>query len=221
MQNHVHLCQCSRCVIHLLPVDGHSCRCFVCCLEQERTGATGRVVDRLVLALRLVNPNDLRHDARHFRWCIELSLALARLSGEVTHEIFISVTQDIIAFRTVLAKVEGWIGKNSDEIGEAILHLLTLAKLIGIVEVRHINHALEIVSLGKLRNNLVDLVADLFIALERNHVVKATTLRYHDQRTRLTRIFIRDILDEEQDQHIILVLRSVHTATQLVATFPK
>ena len=52
------------------------------------------------------------------------------------------------------------------KVGEAILHLLALAQLVGIVEVGHIDHAFEVVGLGKPGDDLVDFVADLFIAMQ-------------------------------------------------------
>ncbi len=68
---------------------------------------------------------------------------------------------------------------------------------------------------------LVDFVADLFIALERDHVGKAAALGDFDQRVGLTGVFVGDVFDEEQDEDIILVLRGVHPPTEFVAAFPE
>jgi hypothetical protein len=75
------------------------------------------------------------------------------------------------------------------------------------------NHALELVGLGQPGDDLVDLVADLLVALERNHVGKAAAEGDFDQRVGLAGVFVGHVFDEEQDQHVVLVLRGVHPAS--------
>ena len=41
--------------------------------------------------------NHLSHHAGNFRWGVELPLALARLGGEVAHQLFVGVAQKVIA----------------------------------------------------------------------------------------------------------------------------
>ena len=67
----------------------------------------------------------------------------------------------------------------------------------------------------------VDLVADLLVALQGEHVLEATTFRHFNQRIGLTGVFVGDIFDEQQNQHIVLVLRGVHAAAQFVTAFPE
>ena len=42
-----------------------------------------------------------------------------------------------------------------------------------------------------------------------------------DQRVRLPGILVGDVFDEQQDQHIVLVLGGIHAAAQFVAAFPE
>ena len=74
---------------------------FVVRLQQQRAGAAGRVVDRLVGAFRAADSDDLRHDARDFRRRVELALALARLGGEVAHQVFVGVAEQVVALGAV------------------------------------------------------------------------------------------------------------------------
>jgi hypothetical protein len=98
---------------------------------------------------------------------------------------------------------------------EPVYHLLAAAQLGGIVEVRHIG---EFVLLGKRGDDfLVNLVADVALTLERNHVFETGTPWDSDGRVGLARILVADVLNKEQDQYVVLVLAGVHAAAQLVA----
>ena len=58
---------------------------------------------------------------------VELSFALARLGGEVTHEVLISVPQQIVTLGAVGTEVESF--EYGDQLGEAVLHLSACAEL--------------------------------------------------------------------------------------------
>ena len=66
-------------------------------------------------------------------------------------------------------------------------------------------------------NLLVDLVADVGLALERDHVGKARARRDGDGRVGLARVAITDVFHEQQDENVILVLAGIHAAAQFVA----
>ena len=65
--------------------------------------------------------------------------------------------------------------EDPDQLREAVLHLLAPAELALVVEVGLVDHALEqvVVGVGELADDLVDPVADLLGALERDHVREA------------------------------------------------
>jgi hypothetical protein len=71
----------------------------------------------LALAFGLTDANNFRHDTRYFGRRVELPFALAGLGCKVTHEIFIGVTENVIAINAVLAEVKGRIFKNADQLG--------------------------------------------------------------------------------------------------------
>ena len=56
--------------------------------------------------VRAADADDLGHDARDFRRGIELALALARLGGEVAHQVFIGVAQQVVTLGAVAAEVQ-------------------------------------------------------------------------------------------------------------------
>ena len=64
---------------------------------------------------------------------------------------------------------------------------------------------------------LVDLVADVGLALERDHILEAGPRRDGDGREGHARVLVADVLDKQQDQDIVLVLAGVHAAAQRVA----
>ena len=59
------------------------------------------------------------------------------------------------------------------------------------------------------------------LAFQSDHILETGALWNSNRRIRLAGIFIADVFDEQQDEHIILVLRSIHAAAQFVAAFPE
>ena len=79
-----------------------------------------------------------------------------------------------------------------------------------------------LIRLGNLRENHVHTLADITLSLERHKIVECASFRKVDVKIPIT-VFgaIADVLDEENDQHIVLVLARVHSAAQFVASLPK
>ena len=150
---------------------------------------------------------------------VKLSLALAALRGEVSHKVFVGIAEDVIAFCTVCREIERLILEDSNEVGEPVYHLLAAAELGGIVEVRHVG---QLVGVGKRTDDFfVDLVANVALAFERNHVFEAGAGRNGDRRIGLIGVFIADVFYEQEDKDVILVLAGIHATTQFIATGPK
>jgi hypothetical protein len=166
-------------------------------------------------------PRDLRHDPRHLGGGVELSLALPRFGGEVPHQVLVRVAEQVVALRAVAAEVERGRLEDADQVGEAVHHLPVLAELVLVREVRDVDHPLQPVRFGELRDDLIDLVADLLVALQGHHVGEPAARGYLQERVGLAGILVGDVLHEEEDQHVVLVLRGIHPAAQLIATFPE
>jgi len=150
---------------------------------------------------------------------VELALALAALGGEVAHQVLVGVAQQVVALSPVGAEIKAV--EDRHQLREPVLHLLARAELAFVVEVGLVDDALEVVGLGESGDDLVDLVADLLVALQRDHVGEARALRNIDQRALGAGCLVRHILHEEQRQDVVLVLRGVHAAAQLVAGLPE
>ena len=219
MQEHVHPRERPSGVVHLLAIEGDAVRRLVGRLEEQRPGPARRVVDGLVRPGVGADPDHLRHDAGHLGRGVELALALARLGGKVPHQVLVGVAEEVIAPGPVGAEVETF--EDGDQLGEAVLHLLARAELGSVVEVGLVDDPLEVVGLGEIGNDLVDPVADLLVALELRHVGEAAAIRHHDECIRPAGVLVRHVLHEEQGQDVVLVLRGVHAAPQLVATLPQ
>ena len=189
-------------------------------LEQQRAGAAGRVVYRGVVAgLGAGDAQNLGHDAADLGGRVELALALATLGGEVPHQVFVGVAEDVVAVGTVLREVEGRVLEDGDQVGEPVHHLLAAAELGGVVEVRHVG---QLVGLGQRAEDLlVDLVADVGLALERHHVGEAGAGRDGDRRVGLAGVLVADVLHEQQHEDVVLVLAGIHAAAQFVAALPR
>ena len=80
--------------------------------------------------------------------------------------------------------------EDSDQLREAVLHLLTCAKLTLVVEVGLVDYAFEVVSFGKPTDDLIDFVADLLVALQSHHVGKATIYGYFNERVSVSGVLV-------------------------------
>ena len=161
----------------------------------------------------------MRDDAGDLGGGVELALALAALGGEVAHEVFVGVAQDVVALGAVLAEVERLVFEDGDQVGEAVHHFLAAAELGGVVEVGHVG---QLVGIGQRSDDLlVDLVADVGLAFERHHVLEAGAFGNGDGGVGDAGVLVADVLDEEQDEDVVLVLAGVHAAAEFVATGPE
>ena len=128
----------------------------------------------------------------------------------MAHQVLVGIAQEVVALGPVGAEVEAV--EDRDQLGQPVLHLLARAELALFVEVGLVNDALEIVGLGEPANDLVDLVADLLVALELHHVGEAAAGGHLDQRVAHARVLVRHVLREQQREDVVLVLRGVHAA---------
>ena len=140
----------------------------------------------------VADAENLRNHPAHLGRGVELALAFAALGGEVAHQIFVGIAQDIIAIGAVPGKVEGRVLEDSDEVGEAIHHLLAAAELGGVIEVREVGQPVGISQRGD--DLLVDLVADVRLALERHHVLEAGARGDDDGSEMTRRLFVAEVL---------------------------
>ena len=203
---------------HVLTLTGHGADL------QEQGGRTrGRVVGGGVgTDDGLVHAEDQGKHETDLGRGEELALALAALGGEVAHQILVGVAEQVVAVGAVLREIEGGILEDGDQVGEALDHLLATAELVGVVEVGEVGLGELRVGLGERAEDvLVDLVADVGLALECDHVGEAGPRRNDDGRVFFPGVFVADVFDEEQDEHVVLVLAGIHAPAQLVAGLPE
>jgi hypothetical protein len=167
----------------------------------------------------VTDAENLGDDAAHFGRGIELALAFATLGGEVPHEVFVCVAEEIIAVGTVAREVEGGVLEDGDKVGEALHHLPAAAELVGVVEVRHVGQLVR--PSERIENLLIDLIADVGFALQRDHVGKARAFGDANGRVRLVGVAITDVFHEQEDEDIVLVLAGIHATAQFVAGSPE
>jgi hypothetical protein len=122
----------------------------------------------------------------------------------VPHEVLVGVPQQIVALRPVGPEVQPI--EDGHQLGEAVLHLLAAPQLVLVVEIGLVDDPLEVVGLGQAADDLVDLVADLLVALEADHIGEAAALGHFDEGIGPARVLVRDVLHEQQRQDVVLVL---------------
>ena len=133
----------------------------------------------------------------------------------------VGIPQQVVAPGPVAPEVQGRGVEDGRQVGKAVQHLLALPQLAVVVKVGHIDDALQIISLGQPPDDLVDLVADLLIALKFHHIRKPAARGHVQQHVLLARVLVGDIFNKQLHQDIILVLGGVHAAPQLIAAFPQ
>ena len=131
---------------------------------------------------------------------------------------FAGIAEDVVAVGAVLREIERLVLEDGDEIGEPLDHFPAAAELRGVVEIGQVG---ELVGIGQRGDDaLVDLVADVGAAFQRDHVGKARAGGNGDGCEGHAREFVADVFDEEEDEDVILVLARIHAAAQFVARRP-
>src|SRR5439155_17685025 len=101
---------------------------------------------------------------------------------------------------------------------------LPFAELVGIVEIGEIAAGQSGIGVHERRDDLrIDLVADVALAAEREHVLEARALRDRDRWSKVSAVavLVSDVLDEEHEQDVVLVLAGIHATAQLVTRGPE
>ena len=133
------------------------------------------MVEALVFCRR--DADHLGDDAADLGGRVELPLALAALGGEVPHQVLVGVAEDVVVVGAVLREVELGLLEDADQVGQAIHHRLAFAELVRVVEVGEVAAGKPRVGVDQRLDDLgVDLVADVALALERDHVLEARAL---------------------------------------------
>ena len=155
---------------------------------------------------------------------VELPLALAALGGEVPHQVLVGVAEDVVVLGAVLREVELGLLEDADQVGQALHHRLPFAELVRVVEVGEVAAGQPRVGVDQRLDDLrVDLVADVALALEGDHVLEAGALRDGDRRGEVVAVavLVADVLDEQHEQDVVLVLAGIHAAAQFIAGGPE
>ncbi len=170
-----------------------------------------------------MDADDLGHDAADFGGSVELAFALATLGSKVPHQVFVGVSQNVVAVGSVLREVESLALEDGNQAGQPLGLFVAVAQFL-VIEVRKVGLREHLVGFRQRFDDLgVDLVADVFGALQSNHVGEACPLRDFNRRSsrRHACVLVADVFDEQQREDVVLVLAGIHPATQLIAARPK
>ena len=126
--------------------------------------------------------------------------------------------------RAVLREVEFRLLKDAHQVGELLHHVLPFAELVGVVEIREIAFRQSCIGINQRSDDLrVDLVADVALALESDHVLEARPFRDDNWWSKVVAVavFVGDVFDEQHKQDIVLVLAGIHASAQFIAGGPE
>jgi hypothetical protein len=141
----------------------------------------------------------------------------------VPHEVLVGIAEDVIVLGAVFREIQLRLLEDADEVGEAVHHRLPLAQLVRIVEIWKVAAGETGIGVDQRMDDLgVNLVANVTLALEGDHVLEARTRRDGDGWSEVIRIsvFIGDVFDEQHEQDVVLVLAGIHAAAQFIAGGP-
>jgi len=207
-----------------LPFQGDLPTCLCGHFQQQRSRAAGGVVGGGGgPGVGVRDADDLGDDAADFGRCVELALALARVLGEVAHQVFVGIAEQVVVVGAVVGEVQLGLFEDGDQVAQALDHGRAFAKLVGVVEVGEVTARQLGVGVDQLLDDLrVDPVADVGLALERHHVLEGCARRNDHRRGKVVAVtvLVADVLDEQHEQHVVLVLAGVHAAAQFVARGP-
>ena len=223
MQDEIHLSKTGCCNLFFLAVDCNINRRFICRTDKQRTRTARRIINRCIGIGHLVNSDDLCKNSWNFSRCIKLSFAFTALCCKITHKILIRITENIITTGLVTSEIKFRTLKNGNKSGEFIHHLVALAKFGFVVKMSVIYDTAELIvfRIGKLGNDFVHFLTDIFISFNCNKVVKASAFRDCNIRVLYTFELVGYIFNEQKCQNVILVLRGIHTSTKLIAACPQ
>ena len=220
VQDHVHLGQRPGGVVLLLAVDRDAARRFGGGLEQQRAGAAGRVVDRLVLAGVLADADDLGQDAGHLGRACRTGPCSCRTRWRSA------------ASGTRRRRRAGRRPRRGEPRKSRSLKIATSLESRSCISLPlpSFSSSLKSARSMTLRRSLASASLPMILLnrspisvspLSGEHVVERAALGHVDQAVGIGLGLVRDVLHEQQRQDVVLVLRGVHAAAQLVAALPQ
>ena len=223
VQNEVHLSKTGGRDFLFLTVRRYFDLRLIRCPDQQRAGATSRIVHSSVGICSLINSYDFCQNTRNLGRGIELTLALTAFSSKVTHQILISIAKNIITGSLVIFEIKLGTLKNANQAGKLVHHFLTFAKLGLIVKMSIGNNTCQIIAacFRKSGNNFIHFFTDLRVIFNCGKIIKTTALGDGDICIFYTLELVGYIFDEQKCQNVILILRGVHTSAQLITTCPQ
>ena len=114
--------------------------------------------------------------------------------------------------------------ENRDEVAELLDLLGAVAEFVRVVEVGEVAAGEAGVGVDKRLDDLsVDQVADVAVALERDHVLEARALGDNNWwlEAVVVRVFVGYVFDEQHEQDVVLVLAGIHATAQFIARGPE
>ena len=211
VQDHVHAGEAAGGGVLFLAVERDGGAGLVADLQEQRAGAAGRVVDGGGGAgLGVTDADDLRDDAADFGGRVELALALATLGGEVPHQVFVGVAENVVALGAVLREIEGLFSKMAMRLVSRSTFSLPLPSFSASLKSGMSDSLLALAS-GAMIFLLIWSPMSV-LPLSATMSLKLAPLGMVIGGVGLTGVLVADVLDEEQDEDVVLVLAGIHAA---------
>ena len=102
-----------------------------------------------------------------------MSFALSAFRSELTHQVLVGITNDVIAFGLISREIKFWTLEDRNKIGQLINHFFSASQLLLIVKMSNINNTLQVsILVSKAGYDFIHTFADVFLSLQSNKVIK-------------------------------------------------
>ena len=193
---------------------------FVRGANQEASASGGGVMKRPLLIDGLpdfADANQLRNYAGNLAGRVKLPLAFPGFLRELHHEVFVSIADDVVAAGDIVLEIERGVLKHANQAGHFIDQFLSGTQLVRIIETDIREIPLQVIAFQKFLDNFVSFFANIWIAPQLRQVVERRARSNIKFREPFSLVSVRDIFEEQENQHIVLVSRRLHAAAQLIA----
>ena len=139
------------------------------------------------------------------------------------HQVLVGVAEDVVVLGAVLEKSSSGFWKMPIRLVRRSTIAWPSPELVGVVEIGEVAAGEAGVGVDQRLDDLrIDLVADVALALECDHVLEAGALGDGDGRGEVVAVavLVGDVLDEQHEQDVVLVLAGIHAAAQFIAGGP-
>ena len=140
--------------------------------------------------------------------------------GELHHEIFVGVTDDVIAAGAIALEVNGRIFEYGDQSGHLVHQFLARTKFVRVIEIDVWQSAGKMVVLQELLEDFIHRLRHIRCVFCLNEFIERRALVYRKIGAPLPFVSVGHIFKKQQHKNIILIAGRLHASPKFIASLP-